>query len=341
MKKLLTILAVVAIAAALLSALAGLWIHRYMQQPILMGQEITFVVEPGSGLRQVANQLHASGLISEPEFFLWYSRLLGKAAALRAGEYRISPGTSPAGLLEQLVSGEVILHSLTIVEGWTFAQMLAAVRAHPAVTPTVAGAAPESLMAALGVPGLHPEGRFFPDTYRFPRNTRDVHVLRQAFMLMQRRLDDAWAQRQSDLPLAGPYEALVLASVIEKETALDSERQQIAGVFIRRLLRGMRLQTDPTVIYGLGEAYDGNLTRRDLTRDTPYNTYTRAGLPPTPIALPGEASLLAAVQPDDGDSLYFVATGESNGSHYFSATLDEHNKAVSRYLKTLRQRGKD
>ncbi len=155
-------------------------------------------------------------------------------------------------MLEQLVSGEVILHSLTIVEGWTFAQMLAAVRAHPAVTPTVAGAAPESLMAALGVPGLHPEGRFFPDTYRFPRNTRDVHVLRQAFMLMQRRLDDAWAQRQSDLPLAGPYEALVLASVIEKETALDSERQQIAGVFIRRLLRGMRLQTDPTVIYGSG-----------------------------------------------------------------------------------------
>lgn len=210
-------------------------------------------------------------------------------------------------------------------------------RAHPAVRLTPSGAASGELMKGLGLAGRHPEGQFFPDTYHFPRNTPDVEVFREAYTLMQRKLDAAWAQRHPDLPLAGPYAALVLASIIEKETALDSERRQISGVFTRRLKRGMRLQTDPTVIYGLGDAFDGNLRRRDLERDTPYNTYTRAGLPPTPIALPGEASLLAAVQPDDGDALYFVATGKGDGSHYFSATLAEHNRAVRRYLETRRQ----
>ncbi len=341
MKRLLAATGLVIAATLVIAALAGLWIHRYMQRPIALAAETTFVVEPGSGLRQVANQLHANGLVSEPEFFLWYSRLLGKAGNLRAGEYRVSPGTSPAGLLEQLVNGSVVMHSLTIVEGWTFAQMLAAMHAHPAirVSPSFEGGA--ALMSALGEPGLHPEGRFFPDTYRFPRGTRDVEIFRQAYKLMREKLALAWAQRQSDLPLAGPAEALILASVIEKETALDSERRQIAGVFVRRLRRGMRLQTDPTVIYGLGEAFDGNLRRRDLERDTPYNTYTRAGLPPTPIALPGEASLLAAVQPDDGEALYFVATGNGDGSHYFSASLDEHNKAVRRYLETQRRNRND
>lgn len=193
-------------------------------------------------------------------------------------------------------------------------------------------------MARLGEAGTHPEGQFFPDTYRFPRGIADTEIYRQAHALMRARLAQAWAQRAEDVPLKNPYEALILASIIEKETALASERKAISGVFSRRLRRGMRLQTDPSVIYGLGADFDGNITRRDLVTDTPYNTYTRAGLPPTPIALPGAGALVAAVQPEAGDTLYFVATGLEDGSHYFSKTLEEHNIAVQRYLKTLRAR---
>jgi UPF0755 protein len=192
-------------------------------------------------------------------------------------------------------------------------------------------------MRALGKPGLHPEGQFFPDTYRFPRHTPDLDILRMAFDRMSSELEKAWNDRSSDLPLAGPYEALILASIVEKETALDRERSLVAGVFVERLRRGMRLQTDPTVIYGIGATYDGNIRRRDLFHDTPYNTYTRAGLPPTPIALPGLASLHAAVRPEMSGKIFFVATGEPDGSHYFSATLAEHQAAVKRYLQRLRQ----
>jgi UPF0755 protein len=211
-------------------------------------------------------------------------------------------------------------------------------REHPAVRAEYANKATDEVMRTLGKGGAHPEGQFFPDTYRFARNTPDIDILRMAAMRMTFELDKAWSNRAADLPLAGPYEALILASIVEKETALDSERPLIAGVFVERLRRGMRLQTDPTVIYGIGETYDGNIRRGDLLRDTPYNTYTRAGLPPTPIALPGAESLQAAVRPEMSGKIFFVATGNPDGSHYFSATLAEHDAAVKRYLQRLRRR---
>jgi UPF0755 protein len=215
------------------------------------------------------------------------------------------------------------------VEGWTFRQLLSALRRHEAVRDTLDGLSDEAIMARLGYPGKHPEGRFLPETYQFPRGTSDLEFLRRAYDGMQRALAAAWQGRAEDLPLDSPHEALVLASIVEKETGLASERARIAGVFVRRLRRGMRLQTDPTVIYGLGEAFDGNLRRRDLAADTPYNTYTRAGLPPTPICLPGKAAIEAVMHPAHGTSLYFVARGD--GSHQFSDTLEAHNRAVQKY----------
>ncbi len=341
MKKLLAAAVILMLGALLAAAVAAYWIHRQMNDPLPLAAATTFEVPPGAGLRQVSARLHEQGIIEAPEFFHWYARALGRAASIRAGEYLLEPGISAAELLDLLVSGDVVLHTLTVVEGWTFSQMQEAVRAHPAIRATSAGADPERLMNAMGASGTHPEGQFFPETYRFARGTSDIEIFRQAYTLMQERLQAAWSARESDLPLSTAYEALVLASIIEKETALLSERRTIAGVFISRLRKGMRLQTDPTVIYGLGPEFDGNLRKRDLLADTPYNTYTRAGLPPTPIALPGEASLLAAVQPEETGALYFVATGKGDGSHYFSSSLEEHNRAVQRYLQTLRERRKN
>jgi UPF0755 protein len=245
---------------------------------------------------------------------------------------------TPSGLLDLLNSGEVLLHSITFIEGSTFGDMRKALAQDPSIASTYATRSPEDVMRALGQPDVHPEGQFFPDTYRYPRNTTDIELLGMAFRRMQQELARAWESRAKDLPLAGQYEALILASIIEKETALDTERPQIAGVFIERLRRGMRLQTDPTVIYGMMATYDGNIRRADLKRDTPYNTYTRAGLPPTPIALPGLDSIRAAVQPASTGALFFVATGNGDGSHHFSRTLAEHNAAVKRYLQKLRNR---
>jgi UPF0755 protein len=236
-----------------------------------------------------------------------------------------------------VVAGTVVQYQVTAIEGWTFRQFVDALATHPKLTHTLDDTSDADIMAALGHPEQHPEGRFFPDTYAFTKGTTDVAVLARAHAAMAQRLAAVWSGRDADLPISEPAQALTLASIIEKETARDDERRRIAGVFVRRLRRGMRLQTDPTVIYGLGEAFDGNLTRRDLRSDTPYNTYTRGGLPPTPIALPGQASLEAAVHPLEGDSLYFVATGEPDGSHYFSATLAEHQQAVNRYLARIRR----
>ena len=238
--------------------------------------------------------------------------------------------------MHQLVDGDVHLHTVTIVEGWRFSQALAAIRGHPAVETTELS--PQELMKALGKSGIHPEGQFFPDTYSFPRGTKDVDLLGQAHRALEAALEEAWQDRDTGIPLTGPYDALILASIVEKETALDRERAEIAGVFARRLEKGMRLQTDPTVIYGLGDSFDGNLRRSDLNRDGPYNTYRRKGLPPTPIALTGAASLKAAVRPAEGSTLFFVATGDPDGSHYFSTTVEEHNQAVQRYLAKLRGR---
>ncbi|MDH3420172.1 MAG: endolytic transglycosylase MltG, partial [Gammaproteobacteria bacterium] len=227
-------------------------------------------------------------------------------------------------------------HQIAVIEGWRFEELRRALRAHPAVIPSALES--DEVMEALGAPGIHPEGQFAPDTYSFARGTPELEILEQAHRALQDQLAMVWSQRSPVVAVETPYEALILASIIEKETALTTERRQISGVFSRRLQRGMRLQTDPTVIYGLGADFDGNLRRADLDRDTPYNTYTRRGLPPTPIALAGSDALRAAVDPDESLALYFVATGLADGSHTFSATLEEHNQAVAAYLRRLRTR---
>ena len=287
------------------------------------------IVSPGAPLSQISEDLGGRGILEASWAFNAYARFSGDATRIHAGEYLIPTGTSPRQLLEQLVAGRVHLYDLTIIEGWTYADLISALRSHEAVDSR--GFAPEAVMAGLGKPRIHPEGQFFPDTYRFPKGTQTMTILRQAHMAMQDALEGAWRQYRYTAVLQTPYDALILASIIEKETALPEERRRISGVFHRRLERGMRLQADPTVIYGLGDDFDGDLRRADLTSDTPYNTYTRSGLPPTPIALPGRHALSAALDPAPGSELYFVATGLGDGSHHFSTTFDEHREAVARY----------
>lgn len=292
---------------------------------------LVLTVKPGMGIREIVQEVESQqpGLLRSPIYLIGYARLNGLSTKLKAGEYAVTPELTPRGLLDQIVNGRVIQYPLRIVEGWTFQELRRALAAHPKIVQTLHDTHDADLMARLGRPGEHPEGRFFPDTYRFPAGTTDEAFLRRALAAMDRQLRDAWERRTEHLPLNDPYQALILASIIEKETGLPEERPAVAGVFARRLQKGMLLQTDPTVIYGLGAAFDGNLRRRDLATDTPYNTYTRKGLPPTPIALPGAAALAAAVNPANGDALYFVATG--TGGHAFSATLEEHQRAVRRY----------
>ena len=286
-------------------------------------------VAPGTSLSSISNELSGRGILDSSWALNAYARYSGDATRIHAGEYRIARGTTPRQLLEQLVSGRVHLYDMVIIEGWRFDDVVAALRNHRAVD---AGALDSrTVMAELGKPELLPEGRFYPETYRFPRNTAALDILTQAHQAMEDRLNRAWEQYRSTTVLTSPYDVLILASIIEKETALNEERRRISGVFHRRLERGMRLQADPTVIYGLGAEFDGNLRRVDLASDTPYNTYTRSGLPPTPIALPSQRSLIAAVNPDPGPELYFVATGLGDGSHHFSSTFDEHRAAVARY----------
>ncbi|HEX7080316.1 MAG TPA: endolytic transglycosylase MltG [Gammaproteobacteria bacterium] len=330
------LIAVTALALLLIgAAAAGVVAWRELASPMPIAEPAEFFeIAPGTPLARVSAELGERGLVRQPWILTWYARLSGAATHIHAGEYRVARGTTPLELLDMLVAGRVHLHQVTIVEGWRFEDLLRALREHPAVQATDLDGA--EIMAALGEPGVHPEGQFLPDTYSFPKGTSDLELLRLAHEGLERVLGAAWADRSADVALETPYDALILASIIEKETALDSERRLIAGVFNQRLKRGMRLQTDPTVIYGLGDVYDGNLRRRDLSTDTPYNTYTRAGLPPTPISLPSAASIEAAVNPAPGDALYFVATGLPDGSHYFSSTLEEHNRAVGRYLERLR-----
>jgi UPF0755 protein len=281
--------------------------------------------------------LNARGILDQPEVWIVWGRVTGQSVGIKAGEYQLTAGLTPRSLLKLLSSGQVILHAITFIEGSRFSDVQKLLAAHAAVVHKAATLSAEDIMQELGAPGVHPEGQFFPDTYRFPRGTSDLELLAMAHRRMVQELDAAWNSRSKDLPLATQYEALILASVVEKETALEGERPMIAGVFVERLKRGMRLQTDPTVIYGIGETYDGNIRRADLLRDTPYNTYTRSGLPPTPIALPGIESLRAAVQPQMTGALFFVATGKGDGSHYFSKTLPEHDAAVKRYLQQLKK----
>ena len=332
-----------ALAAAGLLLLAGgaAWtmFARWLDAPLAVGAAPVILEIPrGQPLIATARDLAGRGVLEHPRWLLLYARATGADARIKAGEYEVAAGTTPRSLLALLESGKVVQHAVTVVEGWTFRDLRRALEAEPLLDNTLAGRSDAEVMAALGEPDVAPEGLFFPDTYLFGKGATDLGILRQARERMRRELDAAWAGRAEDLPFGTPYEALILASIVEKETALAPERPRIAGVFVERLRIGMRLQTDPTVIYGLGAGYDGNLRRADLERDGPYNTYTRAGLPPTPIALPGADALRAAVRPDERGELYFVATGLPDGSHEFSRTLAQHEEAVRRYLKRYRQR---
>lgn len=308
--------------------------------PAAQAQKLS--VAPGATLRGVLQQLHAQGLLEHPRLFELYLRCChasGNALppSVRKGRYLIEPGSTPLAILQQLVEGRVILEQFTIVEGWTFAQLREALQAQQPVQHTLTALNDAELMRALGYGDEFPEGRFAPDTYRFAEETTDREILQMAHEAQARILAKAWQSRTPDLPLASPDQALALASIVERESALASERPRIAGVYLNRLRMGMRLQSDPSVIYGIRDHYDGTIHTRDLRTDTPYNTYTRAGLPPTPIAMPGHEAIWATVHPELTDALYFVAIADGTGGHYFSATLAEHNKAVQRYLTRLRR----
>ncbi len=316
---------------AVLAALAGLaWLHHPLDtgpgQPTL-----DLSIEPGTSPRGVAQAVVEAGAqTSAGALFQWF-RLSGQSRQIRAGSYEIAPGTTPRRLLAMLVRGEESLRTVTLVEGWNWRQVRQALAKAEMLLPESQGLSDEALMARLGRPGLPPEGRFYPDTYSYAKNSSDLKVLERALKAMDRQLAKAWSARSPGLTLQSAQEALILASIVEKETGKASDRPLISSVFHNRLRIGMRLQTDPTVIYGLGEAFDGNLRKVHLQTDTPWNTYTRAGLPPTPIAMPGKAALMAAVQPASSQALYFVAKGDG-GSH-FSDSLAEHSRAVNRYQR--------
>ena len=313
--------------------------QRFLDTPATVPTEgLVVEIEPGTAFGQVARRLEAAGVISSADRFRLWARWTGDAASVQAGEYLIEPGTTPRRILEQFTAGEVRLYSFTIIEGWSHWELLDALNADENVASSLEADDWPAFLEELGAEVTWPEGLFLPETYHFPRGTRDRDVLSQAYELMQSTLAEEWARRSPATPVDTPYEALILASIVEKETARADERERIAGVFARRLEKRMRLQTDPTVIYGIGPEFNGNLTRRDLRTDTPYNTYTRHGLPPTPIAMPGRAAIRAALNPADGTELYFVATGLGDGSHRFSTTKDEHDAAVREYLNRLRNK---
>ncbi|HRH80386.1 MAG TPA: endolytic transglycosylase MltG [Thiobacillaceae bacterium] len=319
-----------------LLGLAG-WLYWYAHSPALdpareeAGRDVSFSIPSGASLRTVAQRLEAAGLLDEPWAFTLMARLQGHETRVRAGSYLLRPAMAPMDILERITEGGVRLARITFIEGWTFRQMREAIDHHPDLGHDTAQLSDADLMARLGVAEPSPEGLFFPDTYYFDVASSELSLYRRAHETLRQRLSAAWQSRAEGLPYRSPYEALVMASIIEKETGAPDERPLIAAVFVNRLRIGMRLQTDPTVIYGLGANFDGNLRKSDLLTDTPYNTYTRAGLPPTPIALPSEAALQAAVRPERSRALYFVAKGR--GRHHFSETLNEHNRAVSRYQR--------
>ncbi|MHB8727451.1 MAG: endolytic transglycosylase MltG [Sulfuricaulis sp.] len=299
------------------------WLH-----PLSPGTG-TYEIKPGMSLRAFAHELSGRDVLSESHSFVLLAYLTGHNRHMRSGEYRFHDGITAWELLDQIVAGRVIEYPVVLVEGWTFRQFLQTIEEAPKLTHTLSGLSPDAIMARLGHPGEAAEGRFFPDTYYYSTGQTDLMIMANAYDKMRKTLEQQWATRAADLPFKDPYEALILASIVEKETGRADERGRIAGVFINRLRLGMRLQSDPTVIYGMGRYYDGNIRLKDLKHDTPYNTYTRSGLPPTPVAMPGKDSLYAVLHPAATDALYFVSRGD--GSHVFSATLEEHNQAVIKY----------
>lgn len=338
MKSLLFKIIVISI---LLALIVGIWllvdINNFRQSALNIDENgFRYEIKSGDTLTSLSRNLYNEKILDKPRYLRVLGKVRGSASKIKTGEYLFEQGTTPEQLLNQIVKGATIQYSATIVEGLNFREMMLALQENEHLEHTLKGQKTPAIMALIGKPGEHPEGRFLPDTYYFPRGTTDVDFLKRAYNAMEDLLNAEWENRQEGLPLKSAYEALILASIVEKETAVPSERNAIAGVFVRRLIKRMRLQTDPTVIYGIGEKFDGNIRRRDLLNDTPYNTYRRKGLPPTPIAMPGVDAIKAALHPADGDSLYFVARGD--GSHEFSSTLEQHNNAVIKYQLKGRKR---
>jgi len=318
------------LATILMVAILVFQLLRFQHGNIALPQQPTiFLIKSGSNIKSIAQDLSMQKIIDDPWLFILLAKVKGVETRVRAGEYQIEAVITPEELLEKFIQGSSIQYSFTVIEGWSFHQMLAAIADDPVIEYTLEDKTDEEIMDLLGYPDQHPEGLFFPDTYRFPKGTSDVDFLRRAYQVMKKHLTREWNQRESGLPLQSSYDALILASIIEKETGAGFERPLISGVFIQRLKKKMRLQTDPTIIYGLGEDFDGDIRFRDLKKDTPYNTYLHAGLTPTPIALPGLEAIRAALHPAKTEALYFVSKGD--GTHHFSATLEEHNAAVKRY----------
>lgn len=324
---------IAAVWVLVLSGLAGAtWLAHYASSDrVLPRSPVQFALKSGSSLTGAAWQMAEAGVLAHPRVFVLMARLMGEAGKVKAGSYEVEKAISPLDLLHKITRGDVTLDSITFVEGWTFQQIRAALDKHPGLRHDTAGLDDSEILKRLEIAEGAAEGWFFPSTYHFSSGSADFAILRRAHALMRTHLEAQWEARKPDLPLTTSYQALILASIIEKETGRAAERPLIGAVFINRLRIGMRLQTDPTVIYGLGNAFDGNLRKRDLLADTPYNTYTRTGLPPTPIAMPGLESLRAALNPADNDMLYFVSRGD--GSSHFSRTLREHDQAVTKYQK--------
>lgn len=327
MRVLFTLLVLAAAAAA---GAAAWWLQRPLP---LAAETVEVDIEAGTTPRAIADAWVQAGVKTSPTLLYQYFRWSGQSRRIRAGSYEIGRGTTPMALLNKMVRGDETLAVVRIIDGWTFKQVRAELARADSLKPTTAAMDDAQIMAALGDPGVPAEGQFYPDTYAYSKGSTDLAVLRRAHRAMKKRLADAWQQRSPDSPLKTMDEALILASIVEKETGAATDRGKVAGVFVNRLRLNMPLQTDPSVIYGLGDAFDGNLRKRHLTTDGPYNTYTRAGLPPTPISIPGKASLLAAVKPEPTKALYFVSRGD--GTSVFSDNLSAHNRAVDRY-----QRGK-
>ncbi|PNA89586.1 MULTISPECIES: endolytic transglycosylase MltG [unclassified Pseudomonas] len=328
-RKFLLLLEMGLIIAGLALGWSAWKVNSVLEQPLHVTQERLLDVPNGTNPNRMFYRMEQEGLLDDAVWLRLYWRFNMAGTALHTGEYRLTPGMTVEQLFDAWRRADVVQYNLTLVEGWTFRQVRSAVAKHEKIKHTLDGLSDSEVMDKLGHTGVFPEGRFFPDTYRFVRGMSDVELLQQAYMRLDEVLAKEWAERTTDLPYRDPYQALIMASLVEKETGIPQERGQIAGVFVRRLRLGMMLQTDPTVIYGMGERYNGKITRADLREPTPYNTYTMTGLPPTPIAMVGREAIRAALNPSDGTSLYFVARGD--GSHVFSDDLDDHNSAVREF----------
>lgn len=334
----LVLFLVLVASASVLALLAWKDYRRFVDAPLNLPATRSIDFERGTAFKDLVRQLRSEDITGgSPFYWKLLSREMKVASRLQAGEYSLTPGLTPRGLIEMMADGKVVQHHFTIVDGWTFRQLRLGLAQESGLKQTLPGKDETTIAAELGIGDQNPEGWFLPETYAWVKGDSDTVILKRAHAAMNKALDRLWPERDPAVPLKTPYEALILASIIEKETGIGEERVQIAGVFARRLQIGIRLQTDPTVVYGLGEQYDGNIRRRDLDTDTPYNTYTRDGLPPTPIALPGLPALEASLHPAGGNALYFVALGDGSGRHAFSASLAEHNRAVAKYLARMRK----